>query len=440
MSKHLIGFILIIISLVKLKCAYKGYRLSLKDQFEIEDLAYEIYTKNNALINSIIDLSSVSGGLKCEICSFAVDVVKNYLLQKNGFEKFYALVIQICHLTKLDNRVCDGAIEHYKDIVVDAFLRRFLDGDYVCTLIKICEDTTEYESIDDYAKSRNDVDSGSEDHKLDSSPDSSKSKVAFDLGCGSGVLSYFAKDYMDKIIAIELNRSTYQLAKENLKEFYNIQVFNDDILGFDFSKLDDKADLIICEMLDTALIDEEEVPVLDHAKKYLKDDGVIIPQGIINSAEPIFMNNHFIQYEDDEYLPVYIALGESVIYSEFNFLDDIECEYKTEIEFGVYNKVDLDKINFEGELSSDRFEKFNFKENFNIKENKLRINGIKITSFTKLNENIICGPTPMLNPSILVPIEEIELNCGDKFKLKLEYVMGGGVETIKTEILDIIHD
>ena len=76
----------------------------------------------------------------------------------------------------------------------------------------------------------------------------------------------------------------------------------------------------------------------------------------------------------------------------------------------------------------------------NIKENKLRINGIKITSFTKLNENIICGPTPMLNPSILVPIEEIELNCGDKFKLKLEYVMGGGVETIKTEILDIIHD
>ena len=72
--------------------------------------------------------------------------------EENGFEKFYALVIQICHLTKLDNRVCDGAIDHYKEIVVDAFLRRFLDGDYVCTLIKICEDTTEYESIDDYAK------------------------------------------------------------------------------------------------------------------------------------------------------------------------------------------------------------------------------------------------------------------------------------------------
>ena len=297
------------------------------------------------------------------------------------------------------------------------------------------------EAIDDYAKGRNDMGSNHCDNQeLNGSSTPSKRKIAFDLGCGSGVLSYFANEYMDEIIAIELNNSTYQLAKENLKAFDNVQVFNDDILSFDFSKLNGKADLIICEMLDTALIDEEEVPVLNHARNYLKEDGVIIPQGIINSAEPVFMNNHFIQYEDDEYLPVYIALGESVIYSEFNFLDDIECEYKTEIEFGVYNKVDLDKINFEGELSSDRFEKFNFKENFNIKENKLRINGIKITSFTKLNENIICGPTPMLNPSILVPIEEIELNCGDKFKLKLEYVMGGGVETIKTEILDIIHD
>ena len=64
----------------------------------------------------------------------------------------------------------------------------------------------------------------------------------------------------------------------------------------------------------------------------------------------------------------------------------------------------------------------------------------EITSFTKLNENIICGPTPMLNPSLFVPIEEIELNCGDKFRLRLEYVMGGGVETIKTEVLDIIHE
>ena len=284
------------------------------------------------------------------------------------------------------------------------------------------------EAIDDYAKGRNDAHS-----------DLDEESIAFDLGCGSGVLSYFAKDYMDRIIAIELNKSSYQLAKENLKEFDKIQVFNDDILSFDFSKLNVKADLIICEMLDTALIDEEEVPVLNYAKRFLKEDGTIIPQAVINSAEPVFMNNHFIQYEDDEYSPVYLALGHSTIYSEFDFRDDINCNYSAEIELRSFDPFELEERKFEDEISSERYERFNFKENFNIMENKLKINGIKLTSFTKLNENIICGPTPMLNPCILVPIEEVELGCGDSLRIRLEYVMGGGVETIKTEVLDIIH-
>ena len=193
-------------------------------------------------------------------------------------------------------------------------------------------------------------------------------------------------------------------------------------------------------MLDTALIDEEEVPVLNRAKDYLKEDGAIIPQAIINSVEPIFMNNHFIQYEDDEYNPIYIDLGRSVVYNELNFLNDMDCNFSEEIEFKVYNKDDLEKINFEDKISSEDFKKFNFGDNFNIEENKLKINGIKITSFTKLNENIICGPTPMLNPSMLIPIEETEVCFGDIIRIKLEYIMGGGVETIKTEVLEVIHN
>ena len=283
------------------------------------------------------------------------------------------------------------------------------------------------EAIDDYAI-RNGGDSNC-----------SNSKVAFDLGCGSGVLSYFAREHVGKVIAIELNNSTYQLAKENLKEFDKIQVVNDDLLSFDFSKLNEKADLIICEMLDTALIDEEEVPVLNRAREFLNDDGEIIPRGMINSVEAIFMNNHFIQYEDDEYSPIYISLGESVVYSEFDFMNEIDCNFSAEIELKIYGKEELDEMGFEEKLSQEKYEKFNFKENFNIEEDKLKINGIKLTSFTKLNENIICGPTPMLNPEMLIPIKETEVSCGDSVRIGLEYVMGGGVETIKTDVLEIIH-
>jgi predicted RNA methylase len=187
------------------------------------------------------------------------------------------------------------------------------------------------------------------------------------------------------------------------------------------------------------LIDEEEVPVLNRARKFLKDTGEIIPCGMINSAEPVFMNNHFIQYEDDEYSPIYVYLGEPVVYSEFDFMNEIDCNFSAEMELKVYDKESLDKIGFEKTLNEEKYEKFNFKENFNIEEDKLKINGIKLTSFTKLNENIICGPTPMLNPEMLIPIEETEVRCGDSVRIRLEYVMGGGVETIKTEILEIIH-
>jgi len=152
MKISLISIIFLFLSAFQINCVYKSHKLSLIEQFEVEDLANSLFQQNAPLIMSLFGLSSTSGGIKCDVCSFVVDVLKNYLLQKNGFEKFYELVKQICHFTKLDDRVCDGAIDHYDDIVVDAFIRRFLNGDYVCTLLKICNDTTEYDTIDDYAR------------------------------------------------------------------------------------------------------------------------------------------------------------------------------------------------------------------------------------------------------------------------------------------------
>ena len=152
MPNHLLSFIFIFLSLFQINCVYKEKKLSLMEQFEVEDLAKAIFKQNTPLLMNLLGITSVSGGMKCEVCSFVVDVLKNYLLQKNGIEKFYAILKEICHYTKVDNKVCDGAIDHYDDIIVDSFLRRFLNGDYVCTLLKICNDTTEYDTIEDYAK------------------------------------------------------------------------------------------------------------------------------------------------------------------------------------------------------------------------------------------------------------------------------------------------
>ena len=207
---------------------------------------------------------------------------------------------------------------------------------------------------------------------------STSQELAYDLGCGSGILSFFLNSYFKEIIAIEQDFKASRCAKENLKSFKNIEVVNEDVLKYDFSK---KCDLIVCEMLDTALIDEEEVPVLNHARNYLKENGKIIPQGIINTIELARLEMDYIHYD------------------EINFLNDINP---------------------------------NFEKIITLKANKdSLVNGLKITTITKLNDNLVCGPTPMLNPPLLIPLDEKNVKCNDLINVKLKYIMGKGIGTIE---------
>jgi predicted RNA methylase len=171
-------------------------------------------------------------------------------------------------------------------------------------------------------------------------------------------------------------------------------------------------------MLDTALIDEEQVPVLENVKKYLKDTGEIIPQGIFNLAQLVNMEREYFHYDDvgeninyeplsneilspDDYHRYHAFDNYEILYSKINFLDDINPKFEGTLDFKIRNG---------GE-----------------------VNGVKITTVTKLNENIVCGPTPMLNPPLLIPLDNLNVKRNDLIRLNLKYIMGNGIETIKTE-------
>ena len=225
----------------------------------------------------------------------------------------------------------------------------------------------------------------------------SKTELAYDLGCGSGLLSYFLNEKFNEIIAIEIDSKASKCALDNLKTFDNITVINEDVLNYNFTR---KADLIVCEMLDTALIDEEEVQVLNHARKFLKEDGEIIPSYIINIAELVNMERHYIHWDENA---SYEILSKPIYYSKIDFKKEINPNFEDILEFEVNRNQTA--------------------------------NGIKITTVSILNENVVCGPTPMFNPPLLIPIEEINVKCNDLINVKLKYIMGQGIETINTQIL-----
>lgn len=220
-------------------------------------------------------------------------------------------------------------------------------------------------------------------------------ELAYDLGCGSGVLSYFLSEHFDEIKSFEVNYKTSVCACDNLAGFDNVEVINSNVMDYQFTK---KADLIVCEMLDTALIDEEQVPVINYAKRFLKDDGVIIPQGIVNTAELVNLERHNIHWDEGADYEVY---SKPIVYSQFDFLKDINPDFETELS-----------------LESDK---------------EGTVNGLKITTYTKLNDNLIAGPLPMLNPPLLIPLDEKCVKSNDFIKVKLKYIMGNGIESIEAK-------
>lgn len=65
-----------------------------------------------------------------------------------------------------------------------------------------------------------------------------------------------------KVYAIELDPFTYDYAKENIKVngFNNIEIIEGDASTYNFKE---KADVVIAELLDTALIIEPQVKVMN---------------------------------------------------------------------------------------------------------------------------------------------------------------------------------
>ena len=222
--------------------------------------------------------------------------------------------------------------------------------------------------------------------------------VVYDLGTGSGILAQFASNNAIKVFAIEQNPFILKHTKENFSENKNIKLIETDATQYVFTE---KPDVIICEMLDTALIDEEQVPVLNYAKKFLKEDGQIIPGEIINTVELVNLQRDNVHWDEDG--AKYEVLSDAEVYSKFNLLDDINPNFEKEISI---------------KSKKDAF-----------------VNGLKITTFAKLNDNIICGPTPMLNPPLLIPLEKRFVKGNDFINVKLKYIMGNGIESIQTEYL-----
>ena len=99
--------------------------------------------------------------------------------------------------------------------------------------------------------------------------------VVVDLGSGTGILSFFAAKKSKKVYSVEIT-DLIELAKKTalINGLENIEFVKSDI--FDV-KLEEKVDILIHEQIGDYLWDEDLIAKISHFKKYLKQDGKILP-------------------------------------------------------------------------------------------------------------------------------------------------------------------
>ncbi|ACV24833.1 50S ribosomal protein L11 methyltransferase [Methanocaldococcus fervens] len=225
-----------------------------------------------------------------------------------------------------------------------------------------------------------------------------KDDIVFDLGTGSGILAMIAARKAKKVYAIELDPFTYDYAKENVKinGFDNIEVIEGDASEYNFKE---KADVVIAELLDTALITEPQVKVINSIIKrgFLKENARIIPAKTISTIQLVEARMNHIYYDEDVKSE---EVSEEVIYEEVDFykINPIEVSYKIEL---------------------------------NVEKSCKNL-GIKLRTYTILDDEHVAGQTPMLNPPLVIPLNK-NADKG-KVKINLSYKRGGDLESIKVKI------
>lgn len=227
--------------------------------------------------------------------------------------------------------------------------------------------------------------------------------VVVDLGTGTGVLALLAARKASKVYAVEIDPFIIETARNIVSRYpggEKIEFIEADAKTLN---LGEKVDVVICEMLDTALIAEDQVPVMNHAvAEILKPGGKVIPLRATTTIELVNSDYNFCDYEFN--VPYHEEYGARPVQAVLS-----DCTALHSIRFDEINPTRVDKeITFE--LIKDGL-----------------ANGFRLKTFTYLDEQTALNSSIWFNPPLVFPLGNgSEAQKGGKLSLSIYYEMGAG--------------
>jgi predicted RNA methylase len=235
--------------------------------------------------------------------------------------------------------------------------------------------------------------------------------TVIDLGAGTGILSLYAAKKAKRVYAVELLPYVYSLGKQTFSK----HLYSDKIVFFlgdaRSIRLPEVADVVICWIVDTALISELQIPVMNHAiKELVGNDYQVIPHSFSTQAQLVNINYHFdgLEYRLFSIETIHTQKRQTPLSKE-----------------KVFSSLNLTQVNA-----------LSIEEEFDLLATRNGIlNGLKITSIAHLTDNIKLGPTIFsLRPYILPLPEDYPIIKGQKITVTISYKLSGGLGSLNYNV------
>ncbi len=232
-----------------------------------------------------------------------------------------------------------------------------------------------------------------------------KGKVVCEAGVGTLALTKHFLPYVKKAYLIENNPDLTDFIKAELKKNGwedKVELIIGDAMKV---QLPEKVDFVIGELMSIYCANEYQVQIFKHLRKFLKPDGKLIPEKIINMVQ---LGNAKFEEGHTHYPILFTRHWPELLSSQ-----------------EVLNTIDLYKAS-----------RFNIKKTTTLKAHLSgTANCIYMNSLVQLTEGInFTGTDSLMPPTVKLLKKAVDLKMGTRVKLRSNFTYGTNLDVAKFEI------
>ena len=246
--------------------------------------------------------------------------------------------------------------------------------------------------------------------------------VVVDIGSGTGIFALFAAEAgASKVYAVEIEHQLATCIRQSVEvsQYKDIiEVVEGDALE---ANLPENIDVVIAEIIETGLMDEMQVPVMNalHQKGIIGPDTKVIPQRYQTNLELVNVNDTFYGH---------VIKAPKHIWPHYGLNQDEWAQAKVTV---LSSKVTTVDLNLEKDVNDVNFDKT---LSFTVQASDKPINAVLISGLMTLTDGIEMREGNSVNGDKILSLpKEITANAG-QVDAHITYKMGAGLGTFKFEI------